>query len=249
MNTRGQTEPQEGPSKGPASSDQHSVSALDIASRLSGTLDRECQDLRLGRLGVPRPARICGSADFVSPRLARIADQADYSPLNPTRVARIDFVSSRPASCRSLKESTIGSLLTPAPPTKRRICCKVENFGFGQITGETLPNFRHESKESFICSCNRKGKKVFCARHSLGVGHAQDSARIPKWYSEKFVKGQWDKEECVSEWQKYKACLSQHLEDKQLSRFLEAEGPVSSTIEVASSRTTKTDGAPTGSSQ
>ncbi|KAI5354180.1 hypothetical protein L3X38_007075 [Prunus dulcis] len=70
-----------------------------------------------------------------------------------------------------------------------------------------------------------------------------------RWYSEKFVKGQWDKEECVSEWQKYKACLSQHLEDKQLSRFLEAEGPVSSTIEVASSRTTKTDGAPTGSSR
>ncbi|KAK8697102.1 hypothetical protein V6N13_113261 [Hibiscus sabdariffa] len=23
-----------------------------------------------------------------------------------------------------------------------------------------------------------------------------------KWYSEKFVKGQWDKEECASEWQK-----------------------------------------------
>lgn len=31
---------------------------------------------------------------------------------------------------------------------------------------------------------------------------------VCRWYSEKFVKGQWDKEECVSEWQKYKACLS-----------------------------------------
>ncbi|KAH1131786.1 hypothetical protein J1N35_003164 [Gossypium stocksii] len=29
-----------------------------------------------------------------------------------------------------------------------------------------------------------------------------------QWYSEKFVKGQWDKEECVSEWQKYRDCLS-----------------------------------------
>ncbi|OAY26891.1 uncharacterized protein At4g33100 [Manihot esculenta] len=44
-----------------------------------------------------------------------------------------------------------------------------------------------------------------------------------RWYSEKFVKGQWEKEECVSEWQKYRACLSEHLDDKHLSRFLEAE--------------------------
>ncbi|XP_074309697.1 uncharacterized protein At4g33100 isoform X1 [Silene latifolia] len=43
------------------------------------------------------------------------------------------------------------------------------------------------------------------------------------WYSEKFVKGQWQNEECVAEWQKYRTCLSQHLEDKQLSKFLEAE--------------------------
>ncbi|XP_061989003.1 uncharacterized protein At4g33100-like [Rosa rugosa] len=57
-----------------------------------------------------------------------------------------------------------------------------------------------------------------------------------RWYSEKFVKGNWDKEECVSEWEKYKACLSEHLEDKQLSRFLEAEGPVSTTT------ATKADG-------
>ncbi|KAG6772570.1 hypothetical protein POTOM_023984 [Populus tomentosa] len=32
-----------------------------------------------------------------------------------------------------------------------------------------------------------------------------------RWYSEKFVKGQWGKEEC------------EHLDDKHLSRFLEAE--------------------------
>ncbi|KAL5559480.1 hypothetical protein UlMin_035691 [Ulmus minor] len=58
-----------------------------------------------------------------------------------------------------------------------------------------------------------------------------------RWYSEKFVKGQWDKEECVSEWLKYKACLSEHLEDKHLSRFLEAEGsldPTSIQVDPAS---------------
>ncbi|PIA27766.1 hypothetical protein AQUCO_07600140v1 [Aquilegia coerulea] len=49
-----------------------------------------------------------------------------------------------------------------------------------------------------------------------------------RWYSEKFVKGKWDKEECVSEWQKYRACLSEHLEDKHLSRFLEAEAAINS---------------------
>ncbi|XP_058106146.1 uncharacterized protein At4g33100 [Magnolia sinica] len=41
-----------------------------------------------------------------------------------------------------------------------------------------------------------------------------------RWYAEKFTKGQWDKEECISEWDKYRACLIQHLEDKQLSRLL-----------------------------
>ncbi|XP_042509329.1 uncharacterized protein At4g33100-like [Macadamia integrifolia] len=44
-----------------------------------------------------------------------------------------------------------------------------------------------------------------------------------RWYSEKLLKGQWDKEECVSEWQKYRVCLSQHLEDGHLGRFLKAE--------------------------
>ncbi|KAI5335632.1 hypothetical protein L3X38_025765 [Prunus dulcis] len=71
---------------------------LTLPHEFQGHSDRECQDLRLGRLGVLRPARICGSADFVSPRPARIADQADYGPRYPARAARVDFVSSRPAS-------------------------------------------------------------------------------------------------------------------------------------------------------
>ncbi|GAV88434.1 UPF0203 domain-containing protein [Cephalotus follicularis] len=55
-----------------------------------------------------------------------------------------------------------------------------------------------------------------------------------RWYSEEFVKGHWDKKGCVSEWQKYRACLSEHLDDKHLSRFLEAECLVDSFIQAIS---------------
>ncbi|BBH09230.1 Ribosomal protein L1p/L10e family, partial [Prunus dulcis] len=53
----------------------------------------------------------------------------------------------------------------------------VEDFGFCQNTGETLPDFRQES---------RKGKMVICARQLPDVGHAQGLVRIPKW--------NWDRE-------------------------------------------------------
>ncbi|BBG95266.1 hypothetical protein Prudu_003758, partial [Prunus dulcis] len=58
---------------------------------------------------------------------------------------------------------------------------KVEEFGFGQNTGETLPNFRQESKENFKSNCSRKGKIVICARQLPGVGHAQGLVQILKW--------------------------------------------------------------------
>ena len=43
----------------------------------------------------PETCLDCGSADFMSPRPARIADQADYDPLHPARATRVDLVSSR----------------------------------------------------------------------------------------------------------------------------------------------------------
>ena len=61
------------------------------------------------------------------------------------------------------------------------IVWQVKSFGVGQNTGETLPNFRQKSKENLKKNWSKKGKKVICARHSPGVGHAQDLARIPKW--------------------------------------------------------------------
>lgn len=48
------------------------------------------------------------------------------------------------------------------------------------------------------------------------------------------MKGQYDKEECVSEWQKYRACLSEHLEDKKMIRILEGENVVVQDSGVAS---------------
>ncbi|CAN8327148.1 unnamed protein product [Cochlearia groenlandica] len=50
-----------------------------------------------------------------------------------------------------------------------------------------------------------------------------------KWYSDKFVKGQWDKEECVSEWQKYRDCLSKNLDGKLLSRMEELDNELNPT--------------------
>ncbi|BBN69608.1 hypothetical protein Prudu_1051S000200 [Prunus dulcis] len=55
---------------------------LTLPHEFRGRSDRECQDLRLGRLG--------GARD-----LPRIADQADYGPLHPARATRADLVSPR----------------------------------------------------------------------------------------------------------------------------------------------------------
>ncbi|BBH06887.1 hypothetical protein Prudu_018651 [Prunus dulcis] len=66
-------------------SDYSSISALD--------LPREFRDART--TWCPETCQDCGSADFMSPRPARIADQADYGPLHPARATRVDLVSSR----------------------------------------------------------------------------------------------------------------------------------------------------------
>ncbi|BBH10467.1 ATP binding microtubule motor family protein, partial [Prunus dulcis] len=52
----------------------------------------------------------------------------------------------------------------------------VENFGFDQITGETLPNFRQESKENVNSNYSRKDKMVNCVRQLPDVGHLNDSS-------------------------------------------------------------------------
>ncbi|XP_031480742.1 uncharacterized protein At4g33100 [Nymphaea colorata] len=59
-----------------------------------------------------------------------------------------------------------------------------------------------------------------------------------KWYAEKYMKGQRDKHDCVAEWEKYRACLMQFLEDKHLSRLLEAEAVAHSTREYTNQSAT-----------
>lgn len=44
-----------------------------------------------------------------------------------------------------------------------------------------------------------------------------------RWYTEKYLKGQWDKEECKDELEAYRACVIKNMEDKNLSRLLQAE--------------------------
>ncbi|CAM6091670.1 unnamed protein product [Calypogeia fissa] len=44
-----------------------------------------------------------------------------------------------------------------------------------------------------------------------------------RWYTDKFLKGQWEKEECIVEWEAYRACLSKRLEDRNLSHLLKIE--------------------------
>ncbi|TVU09286.1 hypothetical protein EJB05_42788 [Eragrostis curvula] len=41
-----------------------------------------------------------------------------------------------------------------------------------------------------------------------------------RWYAEKFAKGQWQKDDCADHWNKYRACLEEHLEDKHLRQIL-----------------------------
>ncbi|KAI5316479.1 hypothetical protein L3X38_036186 [Prunus dulcis] len=53
---------------------------LTLRHEFRGRSDRECQDLRLGRLGVPRPARICGSANLVSRDLPGFAARLTSCP-------------------------------------------------------------------------------------------------------------------------------------------------------------------------
>ncbi|BBH02710.1 hypothetical protein Prudu_013369, partial [Prunus dulcis] len=61
----------------------------------------------------------------------------------------------RTSSRRRTKETTRAIILAPDPPPKCRISliALVEDFGFGQNTEETLPNFRQKLEENYL----RKG--------------------------------------------------------------------------------------------
>ncbi|BBH07469.1 F-box family protein with DUF295, partial [Prunus dulcis] len=52
-------------------------------------------------------------------------------------------------------------------------------LGLVKIQGRLCRIFGRSLREILRRICYEKGKRVFCARHSPGVGHAQDLARVP----------------------------------------------------------------------
>ncbi|KAI5060398.1 hypothetical protein GOP47_0024818 [Adiantum capillus-veneris] len=44
-----------------------------------------------------------------------------------------------------------------------------------------------------------------------------------KWYAEKFLKGQWEKDECLQEWEAYRACVLKRMEDRKLHHLFKME--------------------------
>ncbi|BBH04985.1 hypothetical protein Prudu_016250, partial [Prunus dulcis] len=62
-------------------------------------------------------------------------------------------------------------------PTSRRNLQRVNLARTICVEVRDPPPGHHSS----VLQSSKKGKKVFCARPSPGVGHAQDLARIPKW--------------------------------------------------------------------
>ncbi|BBN67609.1 hypothetical protein Prudu_128S000600 [Prunus dulcis] len=134
---------------------------LTLPHEFRGCSDRECQDLRLGILGVPRPARIAArltlcprdlpglrirltTVPCILPERLELtcviedlpADQADHSPLYP-------------ASRRSAQDPPPGHSELPRH--------QVEKFAFGQNTGETLPNFRQNALDICLTSFGDAG--------------------------------------------------------------------------------------------
>ncbi|BBG93621.1 hypothetical protein Prudu_001692 [Prunus dulcis] len=87
------------------------------------------------------------------------ADQADHSPLISLVCSSGSLRDARdlPGELtefqgrRKYAGSTTGPFIASAPPSK------VEKFGFGPNTGETLPNFRQKSKGNFKKLLKREG--------------------------------------------------------------------------------------------
>ncbi|KAH7307407.1 hypothetical protein KP509_22G057700 [Ceratopteris richardii] len=44
-----------------------------------------------------------------------------------------------------------------------------------------------------------------------------------KWYGDKFLKGQWEKDECFHEWEAYRTCVLRRMEEKKLSHLFQIE--------------------------
>eukprot|EP00249_Psilotum_nudum_P008506 c21326_g1_i1 orf=320-568(+) len=44
-----------------------------------------------------------------------------------------------------------------------------------------------------------------------------------RWYTEKFLKGKWEEEDCVLEWEAYHTCILKRMEERKLSHYFRIE--------------------------
>lgn len=75
-----------------------------------------------------------------------------------------------------------------------------------------------QSAKSEGNSTNNGGRNASCSALKATYNDC-----FNRWYTDKFLKGQWEKEECIVEWEAYRACLSKRLEDRNLSHLLKIE--------------------------
>ena len=71
-----------------------------------------------------------------------------------------------------------------------------------------FPSFSRQPNRPIVNKNQRVPFFFFCFSFLKTLKPFSFFLNLNRWYSEKFLKGQWDKEECVSEWQKYQSCLS-----------------------------------------
>ncbi|GJM98986.1 hypothetical protein PR202_ga16041 [Eleusine coracana subsp. coracana] len=76
---------------------------------------------------------------------------------------------------------------------------------------------RSKSSSSTTASSTPAASKAAAACSELRAAYHECFNR---WYAEKFAKGQWQKDDCADHWHKYRTCLEEHLEDKNLRQIL-----------------------------
>ncbi|BBH00971.1 F-box family protein with DUF295 [Prunus dulcis] len=134
-----------GPMSTDIQSDYSSVSALDLPHEFRGRSDRECQDLRLGRLGVPRPARIAARLTLCPRDLPGLRIRLTTVPC--ILPERLELTWCHRGICRRDRLITAVEVRGIHHRANYSFRAKVKRFGNGQNTGETLPNFLQKSTE------------------------------------------------------------------------------------------------------
>ncbi|CAL2229315.1 unnamed protein product [Prunus armeniaca] len=155
--TRAPVDPQEGPSKGPANSDQPYT---DVAFGYDDVHGQPgCLRILSVAFGLVSMLDSCPTGSMVPGLVwSEDPDQVDQGPLNPARLQL------RLTLCHRDLRGRVTNDVHPRATT-------------GHFPLPALPRF----DVGFLASQVKKGNQVNCARHPPGVDHEQGSARIPKW--------------------------------------------------------------------